>query len=286
MPPDIGRQTTRRGLNYPQQDLPDDRFETTRQALSSGDDLRVWSVLVTIFGDLADRPGDRISGSGLSNLTALLSIRPEAVRVALHRLRKDGWIDSEKEGRFSWYFLTETGLRESAIARKRIYACAVKPPEHYRLLAAQATSQSLRSETQRALLAEGYVTLVPGMYLGTETATQPPEDHLVFEGQITAIPDWLKAELAPEALSLGYQALEKALNSLRTTLGENPNLPVLKTAALRTLIVHSWRRLLLRHADLPDAFYPDTWRGPACRRLVNILLEQLERPDPEVLAGF
>ena len=69
--------------------------------LRDSSDLRVWSVIVTLMGDLtvmgtpgADASG--VSGQALGKVMAALGIRPEATRVALHRLRKDGWIESTR----------------------------------------------------------------------------------------------------------------------------------------------------------------------------------------------
>lgn len=55
---------------------------------------RVCSLLVTFFGELAQATPNMVSVITLNNLTRLLGIRSEAMRVALHRLRKDGWTES------------------------------------------------------------------------------------------------------------------------------------------------------------------------------------------------
>ncbi|MEP5760757.1 MAG: PaaX family transcriptional regulator C-terminal domain-containing protein [Litoreibacter sp.] len=57
----------------------------------------------------------------------------------------------------------------------------------------------------------------------------------------------------------------------------------LEIAALRILIVHGWRRIVLRTPALPDFVFPDHWAGPACRDHVARLLTQLPAQD---LAGL
>ena len=57
---------------------------------------KTWSLIATLFGDL---DGDELSGKALWSLLAPLGIKPEATRVALHRLKKDGWIVAKKAGR-------------------------------------------------------------------------------------------------------------------------------------------------------------------------------------------
>jgi len=68
--------------------MPTAAFKKSRDALNRIGDRRVWSIIVTISGDLAQEPNERISGSLVSRLTNLLDIKPEAARVALHRWRK------------------------------------------------------------------------------------------------------------------------------------------------------------------------------------------------------
>ena len=67
--------------------------------ISGGDPPRVWSFIVTIFGDLAREDDRYISSRTLNRLTAEIRVKPEATRVALHRLRKEDWLESAKFGR-------------------------------------------------------------------------------------------------------------------------------------------------------------------------------------------
>ena len=62
-------------------------FQKTIDALGGDDMPRVWSLIVTVFGDLAQRNGDEIAGPVLGEILAPVGVRPEAMRVALHRLR-------------------------------------------------------------------------------------------------------------------------------------------------------------------------------------------------------
>jgi phenylacetic acid degradation operon negative regulatory protein len=48
-----------------------------------------------------------------------------------------------------------------------------------------------------------------------------------------------------------------------------------RRAALRTLLVHDWRRIALRAPDLPDALAPPDWTGAETRAAVRALLDRL-----------
>ena len=82
----------------------------------------VWSLLVSVFGDLAASEDTELSSGALGLITQTIGIKPEATRVALHRLRKDGWLESRRTGRTSVYFLTEHGRAETMTASPRIYS--------------------------------------------------------------------------------------------------------------------------------------------------------------------
>ena len=242
--------------------------------LTAGGEFRVWSVIVSIFGDLAREPGDEISGALLSALTERLGIRPEAVRVALHRLRKDGWITTRKHGRSGHYQLSPDARETSRKARQRIYADENRKADRWHLLILPPMPQSERQEREKPWLASGYAPLVPGVLLGAGGA---PADsgNFTIEGEVTEIPAWVKSANAPAELVAGYAGLETSLQAIATPLPDAP----LEIAALRVLVIHQWRRLLLRHPALPDRFYPPEWREAACRQLVAGFLQGLPRPS-------
>src|SRR6056297_83501 len=110
--------------------MNESEFDQIVNALLGGDTPRVWSLLVTMFGDLALSPDARLSGACVNALTAAIGIKPEATRVALYRLRKEGWIESYRAGRQSKYALTAYGRSETLAARPRVYAttCASRRP--------------------------------------------------------------------------------------------------------------------------------------------------------------
>ncbi|MCA8869323.1 MAG: Rrf2 family transcriptional regulator [Rhodobacteraceae bacterium] len=250
------------------------RFSQAVGILTAGGEFRVWSVIVSIFGDLAREPEDEISGALLSALTERLGIRPEAVRVALHRLRKDGWITTRKHGRSGHYRLSPNARETSRNARERIYADENRKTDRWHLLILPPMPQSERHDREKPWLASGYASLVPGVMLGAGAAPVQ-SGNFTFEGEVAEIPAWVKSANAPTELIAGYARLETSLASIGTPLLDAP----LEIAALRVLVIHQWRRLLLRHPALPDRFYPPEWREAACRQRVVELLKHLPRPS-------
>jgi len=252
-----------------------DWFSTALSALAEPQGQRVWSIIISFLGDMAQDEDAGISSAALTRVITPLGIKPEAIRVALHRLRKDGWTDSERKGRGSRHALTPHGRAQSARVTPRIYARTPCGAKDWHLLVA-GTSEGLEhldhlSETSPDHLIR--VNRQVGLAGGADTASRP--DMLVVRADIAQVPAWLQDDLFPAPLRRSCAALNAALSPL----GQPPELDPLRRACLRTLIVHRWRRIALRHPCLPPRFHPADWAGEACRQKVFALLDRLDRPD-------
>lgn len=242
------------------------------EELAKLNNKRVWSLLVTVFGDLAQNDGDVIEGPVLSALMLDMGIRAEATRVALHRLRNDDWIMSVKSGRNSLHSLTASGRQESAAASPQIYGQPKDSPTRWQLVILD--SASVQSRKYMAQL--GFAPLMPRVYLGSTNA-KPPEGGLVLAP--ASLPRWLAEQFEPKDLAQDFAELHQALVHVQKAVAEAAFISPRETAVLRCLIVHNWRRLVLKHPDLPRELYSPSWLGHECRGLVSSLLTKLPKPD-------
>lgn len=252
-------------------------------ALTGQTPPRVWSLIITLFGDLAQEPGAEIATPTLSRVLVPAGVRPEALRVALHRLRRDGWLVARRQGRVSLYRLSDEGRTQSAQATPRIYATEPPLPERWHLV---ALPPGHGAEPHGPDLADlGLTGLGRGLWLGTGDRTALPMDAFVFEGAPTIWPDWLRARLGPPDLIRGYGVFERALDQAQAALPPDWHPLPEQAATLRMLAVHGWRRLVLRHPPLPAQAFPEGWRAEACRIRLHALLARLPRPAPDALAS-
>ena len=257
--------------------MNDSTFQAALDALLERGTPRVWSLIVTVFGDLAQGEGDAISGPALAGILTPLGIKPEAMRVALHRLRHDGWLDATKQGRTSLHSLTDYGRRESIKAGRLIYRTAAPSGPDWHIRCSQKPAASPAPET-------GALALAPGVWLCNAPAPAPDADMLVFSGTPGTIPHWVTAAVLPKNLTSEFKDLLAALTCLRDEMqSASPPRP-LQAACLRVLIVHRWRRLILKTPDLPDAMYAKDWAGLMCRDAVHAALSALPQPDLSELA--
>lgn len=223
-------------------------------------DLKVWSVLVTLFGDMALAEDARLSGPRLRALLGPLGIQPEAVRVALHRLRKDGWITAERAGRIGQYGLSARGRAETEAVAERVYG-ANRPTQSPWFLVVQPDELDPPKQG---------LSLGHGRFLCPEDVAPPALSAPLQR----AIPSWVIAHVLPEGLDAAFATLETLVSSPVTVPDDAE-----EAAVLRLLILHHWRRLVLRTPPLGEALLGADWSGGRCRTRVHAWLSALPVPE-------
>jgi len=221
--------------------------------IRGGERPRVWSFIVTIFGDLAREDNRYISSRTLNRLTAQIGVKPEATRVALHRLRKEDWRESAKFGRESHDRLTDNGRNLSREAAPRIYGAASGQALMFALYdPSQIAPEGLR-------IASG-ISLVTSKYEGAmNLAVTDP------------LPTWMVDRLVACDVLRAARNLYARLIDFSTASG----LSELEHAVLRLSLVHEWRRIILRVPDVPDHVLGDGIALRDLRQSVQHLLTLL-----------
>ena len=228
---------------------------------------RVWSFVVTLFGDLAQTPGTYLSGTALNAVLDGIGVKPEATRVALHRLRKDGWITSTKDGRKSNYALTAWGLAQCAAANPLIYGPRPATDKAWLVATEPGHSQP-----------DGMIAIAPNLFVSPVHVTDHKALALPMDPE-AVIPEWVTEKLCPPELVQASDALYQQLVAFHAVTRATDQFTPLQIVILRAAIVHTWRRLVLRTPQVPDHLFPCSWKGTACGRLVDKALESLPLPN-------
>lgn len=252
--------------------------------LHANERLRVWSIVITVFGDAVAPRGGVIWLGALQALMDRLDIGASALRAAMSRLAADGWVTRERLGRNSYYALAEAGRRDFDLATRRIYAAGpVRWDGRWTLCVVPEEAGEARDARRRALRDLGFGTLGPTVFLRPETeAAQDASAALVgatvFAAEARDAAGY--AALADEAWPLAaaaeaYQAIVAAFSPLQAALDDGGRLEPLAAMAARTLLIHDFRRAALRDPLLPDSLRPEGWPGETARVLVARLYRQL-----------
>ncbi len=226
--------------------------------LNSTRKLRVWSLIITFFGDAVVPRGGSVSARTVQVLLGRMGIEAGAVRTAFSRLTNDGWVVREKLGRSSFYHLSPTGLEPFAAATDRIYAP---------LSIASQSTKGWRVSFQQQDYPKPRL-----MRLETEfTEKQQTSDQdFLLDGQITNIPDWMKDISCPADHKHSFTTLMEAFGPVM-----GAQLTDIDALAVRCLLIHEWRRILFQFHNVAPEFWTPDWPEAECHRFVSILYHQL-----------
>lgn len=186
-----------------------------------------------------------MAASSVQEVMATLGIGSGAVRTALSRLCKDGWMERSRRGRSSYYRLSASGLQEFAEAAATIYRAPASPSDNTGEMVIIATHPDHKLDSHLRAL----VVPLPGsgLYLAQaaliKTASLANGEHLVARLENANLPEWVRQYLMPEKMAYRYHALTQMIDQLADTDIASP----LEALAIRTLLIHEWRRLRLRH---------------------------------------
>lgn len=235
---------------------------------------RIWSLIVTLYGDAVVPRGGSLWIGSLIEIMALFQIDAGPVRTAISRLSADGWLASVKRGRASYYRLSRGGEDEFLQATRRIYAALpVRAGElQVAAIGPAADAASLRGE----LKAAGFAAISPVLHAGFLQAdlSELPETLRECAGLFLLTPR-AQDRAALAAAAFGLDEIAKAYDDFIARYA--PVAAWLRDAApsgeealvARILLIHDFRRVVLRDPGLPRDLLPAEWSGEGARALAG-----------------
>lgn len=261
--------------------------------------VQAGSLIITVFGDAVLPRGGRIWLGSLIRLLEPLELNERLVRTSVFRLVKEEWLRTETVGRRADYVLTAAGRRRFEEASRHIYAShAPLWDRRWRLiLVVGDVYPKVRDQLRRALFWQGFGVLGGDCFVHPSAELPSVLDALIAEGLSSALGALLPlfaadsrsaqsasdADLVRRAWDLG--GLAEAYDQF--VAGYQPILDELRRDHLadvseqdaflvRILLIHDYRRLLLRDPELPEVLLPGDWPGQQARLLCKELYNRLE----------
>lgn len=247
---------------------------------------RAPSLIITVWGDAIAPHGGAAMLPGLIGLLAPLGINERLVRTSVFRLAREGWLAARAVGRRSLYRLTRDGARRFEQAYRRIYAPPVERwDDTWEIVVARDASAVQRRELQAELGWEGFAALGPGVHIRPsqpQSAVSRIVAALRLDGRVVVARARDDAHLGASSLASAVphawdlRAYAADYRSFLTRFGrvierfqrtsDDAHHPG-QSFVVRTLLIHAYRRVLLRDPRLPAALLPLDWPGPAAYAL-------------------
>ncbi len=253
---------------------------------------RAGSLAVTIFGDSITHQGKSVWLGGLVTVMQHFGLNARQTRTAIFRLGREGWLAPLLRGRRSYYCFTESGERQYARAAERIYAAAAAPWDgQWTLITFVGLEGVPREELRRRLGWLGFGSLGGGLLAHPQVPLATVQDvtrELGCESQVVVwrsttgldapLAELVRTSWRLDELAERYQQFITRFSVFEVLLATRPALDSRDAFVLRTLLIHEYRRLLLKSTELPPALLPAHWPGHAARDLTASLYRRLHAP--------
>ena len=237
--------------------------------------MKARSLVFDLFGDYLRYRGGEVRLRALVALMECFDVPEATVRVVVTRMRKEGWLDSRREGRETVYALTDSAWELLDEGRARIFQRARGPWDgqwHMIVYSVPETERTLREQLRKKLAWFGFGPLSSAIWLSPHDRT----DHVLhaFADAPTVKLDTFRSrskgleadrDIAGRAWELEKLNRDYAelLEAYRPRLAEYRAGALRGPAALteRMRLIHDYRLFPFRDPDLPPELLPSAWHG-------------------------
>src|SRR3954452_7702633 len=237
---------------------------------------RTGSIVITVVGDaIVPRGGSVWLGTLLEVFTAL-DIDSSVVRTAMSHLTADGWFEPTKVGRNSFYRLVKRERQTFDIATKHIYGAPASDwTGRFELL---LIGNGDRDASREALKNAGFGSPLAGVWVAPSGVPIPAEAAGAIRLEVSAEDDsgrrLLSASWPLQRTAEAYLKFMKTFEPLRAWTARN-GVAESDAFTARILLIHHYRRVVLRDPLLPTTLLPRDWPGSAARRLCGEIYRAL-----------
>ncbi|MGF1700169.1 hypothetical protein L4D09_07625 [Photobacterium makurazakiensis] len=272
----------------------DNKFESFFSSASEHHSISGTSLVITFLGDYLCHSGGGIWMGSLINFMESLGFNQRFVRSSVFRLKQDGWLDVKKVGRKSYYFMTPERFDEVRAANNKIYSVEKLGWEGKWNIIHISSSTLNESKTNGKFLARfGFGILDKGIYIQADQKQlaysdfenildKYPEAHIFKQSELFSHDKKNKKSLVSNVWDLArikddYDAFCQMFNPVWLEIKDLPPEEINREDCfkLRLLLIHFYRRIIIRDPLLPDELLPDNWSGGVAQSLAMNIYKKI-----------
>ena len=245
-------------------------------------------MLFTLYGDYVRHYGGTVWVGSLIALMVELGLTPSAVRAAVSRMARQGWLVAIRSGRASFYALSARGLERIDEAAQRIFKLH---PERWdgrwRILVVDAEmDRRRRAHLRRELSWMGFAALSRGVYVTPNDLLDrlaSLAERYGLAGRFEAFTaehegptrdaGWAAQQWDLRAIDEAYTRFitewRPRLERGREAGARGEALSEATCFAEKTRLVHAFRKFLFIDPGLPQELLPERWAGTEARALFS-----------------
>lgn len=278
------------------------KFQEYIDQLINKENLRGKSLIATIYGDSILHRGGSIGLGSLINMMALFGFNERAVRTAIFRLVKKDWLSAKKIGRTSYYSITENSHQLYLQAERLIYNNQVSEWDGcWCFILLETLAAKKRAILKKELGWLGYANISSNVMvcprqederLGTLLAKYKLASHDIIVLRSSVVPSQfsiddkklLESGWDIDTIKQNYIVYLDYFREVVSLLQQHTLTPK-QAFQIRTLLIHHYRRAILKDPRLPLELLPVDWPFiSACNLTANIYKQIYELADQYFLS--
>ena len=255
------------------------------------------SMIFTLYGDYIRHYGNEVWIGSLIRLLNEFGHNDQAVRAAISRMNKQGWVQAKKKGNKSFYSLTDRGSKRMEEAANRIFK--LKPDQwdgKWRMLMYTIPEEirHIRDELRKELVWSGFGSMSTSCWISPNKLEKQVED-LITKYQIDDYVDFFVADYdGPHTSSrLVHKSwnLDEINVKYQQFITDYSQKYIIDKGKIhkgsmsdaecfveRTKLVHEYRKFLFVDPGLPEELLPDHWLGDHAASLFSEYYKELAEP--------
>ena len=245
---------------------------------------RTGSLIITFYGDAIVPRGGSIWLGTLLQFLEILGIDGGVVRTSVSRLAADGWLDRDKVGRKSFYRLAKSGRQRFEDAVEHVYNPRPAAWEgKFRLFL--IASGADREMSRVALSEAGFGSPIPGTWIAPLGVKVPSIPKSAICVEISATHEMARrlilASWPLDRTAASYHDFLRTFAPFENWIRQAKQIAPEDAMLARVLMIHHYRRALLRDPLLPELLLPANWPAnearDLCARIYRALLPMSEQ---------
>ncbi|MGH1539129.1 MAG: PaaX family transcriptional regulator [Arenicella sp.] len=270
----------------------------------SDNKVRAKSLLSTFFGDLVVPHGGKVWVETLVSTLAPLGVSSRLIRTSLFRMAEEEWLSGTREGRKSFYQLTQRAQSQTDLAEKLLY---YKDESEWSgewtlvFILYETIDTDIRMQLEQELAWVGFGKAAKHVFAHPTASEKVVADRArslgvshgvvcmratnCFDSSIGLdVTDQEMATLCfpTQDLEKKYTRFIEIFSGLNiNSIESSANKPTIELLTLRLLLIDEYRRIILRDPHLPNELLPLNWVGgdayALCKKIYQALLGQTDR---------
>lgn len=239
---------------------------------------RTGSLIITFYGDAILPRGGSVWLGTLLKFLDMLGTDGGVVRTAVSRLAADGWLDRDKAGRKSFYKLARRGRERFETAVAHVYN--PHPSDWAGRFELLLIGNGADRDASRAALTEaGFGSPMPGVWVAPSDVPTPSLAKGAIRLEVSADDDagrrLVEASWSLERTADSYREFMKTFAPLEDWVRAANDIAPADAILARVLLIHHYRRVILRDPLLPASLLPPVWPALEARKFCASLYQSL-----------